>query len=87
MSTPSILEELNESTGMISPSIKQTLSKNYFIYSGWNLLNNAKGLTQFYDRDQTIENADIGMDGFKNFIQNPSDLEKILENIQNRLVK
>ena len=45
---------------------------------GWDLIQGADFVAQFYDRDTTPEMADEGMNGFMQFWDNPEDIEEIL---------
>jgi multiple sugar transport system substrate-binding protein/raffinose/stachyose/melibiose transport system substrate-binding protein len=45
---------------------------------GWELIQGADFVAQFYDRDTTPEMADEGMNGFMQFWDNPEDIEEIL---------
>ena len=82
VSQPEVLEQLNESTNMISPNMKESQSSNYFIRAGWKTISEAKAVTQFFDRDQELNKAQIAMDGFQKFVANPLQLDAILKEIQ-----
>jgi hypothetical protein len=45
---------------------------------GWDMIQGADFVAQFYDRDTTPEMADEGMNGFMQFWDNPEDIEEIL---------
>ena len=43
---------------------------------------NAKGSSQFYDRDTDPDMAQVGMKGFQEFLANPDRVEPILERLE-----
>ncbi|MGB1252253.1 MAG: ABC transporter substrate-binding protein [Candidatus Promineifilaceae bacterium] len=49
---------------------------------GIELINSADLVLQFYDRDTTPEMADIGMDGFMAFWDDPSQVDAVLEQLE-----
>ncbi len=52
-----------------------------FISAGFDLLSNAAGLAQFYDRDAPAEMAKAGMEGFQEFMIKPERRDEILERL------
>ncbi len=53
-----------------------------FLAAGEALLGEAAALAQFYDRDATPEMAQIGMLGFRKFMEEPERLDPILERLE-----
>jgi multiple sugar transport system substrate-binding protein/raffinose/stachyose/melibiose transport system substrate-binding protein len=51
------------------------------VQKGVNLLQNSDYLAQFYDRDTHPEMADAGMEAFVQFMNNPDDIDQILESL------
>jgi ABC-type glycerol-3-phosphate transport system substrate-binding protein len=54
---------------------------------GIELINGADYVAQFYDRDTTPEMANVGMDGFMEFWQNPEDIDAILERMEAKRIE
>jgi multiple sugar transport system substrate-binding protein/raffinose/stachyose/melibiose transport system substrate-binding protein len=49
---------------------------------GIEMINSADYVAQFYDRDTTPEMADVGMNGFMEFWQNPDNIDDILKRLE-----
>lgn len=49
---------------------------------GIEMINSADYVAQFYDRDTTPEMADVGMNGFMEFWENPEDIDDILKRLE-----
>jgi multiple sugar transport system substrate-binding protein len=62
--------EFNEVSGMISPNIKAGENQDYFIQQGQKTLAEAKGLSQFFDRDTSQEMAASAIPILKQFLIN-----------------
>ncbi len=87
---PDIQTEWNATIGQLPPNSKATVSDDKFIQQGFNVVSNAAGLAQFYDRDAPAEMAKAGMEGFQEFMINPDRMMAILERldkIQDRVYK
>lgn len=55
---------------------------NYFLNKGVEVLNNASGTAQFYDRDTPPNMAKEGMKGFQEFMVKPERLDSILKRLE-----
>ena len=55
---------------------------NYFLNKGVEVLSNASGTAQFYDRDTHPNMAKEGMKGFQEFMVKPERLDKILKRLE-----
>lgn len=75
---PEIQTEWNATIGQLPPNSEATVADDKFIQEGFAVLNSAAGLAQFYDRDAPAEMAKAGMEGFQQFMDDPSKLEEIL---------
>jgi len=53
-----------------------------FLAAGFDMLSNAAGLAQFFDRDAPAEMAKAGMEGFQEFMIKPDRLDKILDRLE-----
>jgi multiple sugar transport system substrate-binding protein/raffinose/stachyose/melibiose transport system substrate-binding protein len=53
-----------------------------FEQKGLDMLSQADYIAQFYDRDTTPPMAEVGMDGFMAFYENPDDIDNILETLE-----
>lgn len=58
--------------GTLSPNSNSPPPEDRFLVEGFNMLNNATALAQFYDRDTDPEMASTGMEGFQQFMVDPS---------------
>jgi multiple sugar transport system substrate-binding protein len=60
----------NDANGLLPPNTKSLVDlKNPYRKVGMDLLSNAKGLSQFFDRDADPQVAKVGMDGFVEFLE------------------
>ena len=74
----------NKLTGLLPPNKEAKIDpSNEFMKSGKDLLDSAKGLSQFFDRDADPEVAKVGMDGFVEFMHSPEKLDAVLQKIEN----
>ena len=76
-----IQTEWNKILGQLPISNKATVADDPFLKAGFEVLNNAKGIAQFYDRDAKAEMAKAGMEGFQEFMIKPDRREKILKRL------
>lgn len=60
----------NEKMGMIPPNMQSRTSDDYFIQQGTRVLNEAAGMSQFFDRDTNDEMAGIATQVFTDFLDN-----------------
>ncbi|MBI5670239.1 MAG: carbohydrate ABC transporter substrate-binding protein [Chloroflexi bacterium] len=54
---------------------------------GIQLIQSADYIAQFFDRDTTPPMAEVGMDGFMRFWDNPADLDTILQDMENERLR
>ncbi|TBR38273.1 carbohydrate ABC transporter substrate-binding protein [Marinomonas agarivorans] len=73
---------VNEALLQIPPHVNASAVDNYFLNKGVEVLNNASGTAQFYDRDTDPNMAKEGMKGFQEFMVKPDRLETILKRIE-----
>ena len=73
--------EWNKTIGQLPINSKASVSDDKFIQQGFETLNTAAGLAQFYDRDAVAEMAAAGMEGFQEFMMKPDRLDKILKRL------
>lgn len=59
-------------SGSLPPNKNSAAPTDRFKKEGFDMLGSADGLAQFYDRDTTPEMAKVGMEGFQEFMVNPS---------------
>lgn len=74
--------ELNQALDSLPPNKNAEVSDNRFLKAGFQILNEAPGLIQFYERDTNAEMAKIGMQGFQEFMLRPDRLDKILDRLE-----
>jgi len=70
---------MNNQMGMISPNQAAEKGKNQLIQAGYTILEEAAGITQFYDRDTPSEMSASGMDAMIQFLNQPMSTEEIEE--------
>jgi multiple sugar transport system substrate-binding protein len=81
--SPEIQSMYNFEQNLIPPNTAAKFNeKNIFLTAGRNMLANAKGVSQFFDRDTEPEVAKAGMDGFVEFMSFPKNINAILEKIE-----
>ena len=75
--------EMNSQTGMISPNrVAQKKGQNRLIQAGAKILEEAEGISQFYDRDTPQKMFDAGMDAIIQFMEQPNKIAEILEELE-----
>ncbi|MEP5760663.1 MAG: extracellular solute-binding protein [Litoreibacter sp.] len=87
---PDVQSTWNETIGQLPPNSKATVSDDKFIQKGFDVVSNAAGLAQFYDRDAPAEMAKAGMEGFQEFMIKPDRMDAILkrlDKVQERVYK
>jgi len=87
---PEIQTEWNKILGQLPVSNKAEVADDPFLKAGFEVLNNAQGIAQFYDRDAPAEMAKAGMEGFQEFMIKPDRRDAILkrlDKIQERVYK
>ena len=78
---PDVQTEWNKTIGQLPINSKAEVADDKFIKQGFETLNSAAGLAQFYDRDAVAEMAAAGMEGFQEFMMKPDRLDKILKRL------
>ena len=78
---PDVQTEWNKTIGQLPINSKAKVADDKFIKQGFETLNSAAGLAQFYDRDAVAEMAAAGMEGFQEFMMKPERLDKILKRL------
>lgn len=79
-----IQQKYNAVTGLLPVNSKAQIdASNSFLKSGQQILGQASGLSQFFDRDAEPEVAKVGMDGFVEFMRYPDRTDAILTRIEN----
>jgi len=90
VSRPDILADFAYEVGNIPPNKYSRPPEDRFTIAGFEMLNAADGLAQFYDRDTSPEMASVGMQGFQEFMVKPEREDAIrqrLEGERQRLFK
>jgi len=85
---PDIQTEWNKGLGQLPVNAEAEVADDKFLQKGFETLNGAAGIAQFYDRDAPAEMAKAGMEGFQEFMIKPDRLDGIirrLDRIQARL--
>lgn len=73
--------EFNEKMGMIASNMSTAHSDDYFIQQGAEILNQAQGLSQFFDRDTNGEMAGAATEIFIRFMDN-RDIQSTLGELE-----
>ena len=81
VSQPEVQRELNVAINQLPPHSGAGVGDNRFLQAGYDMLNEAAGIAQFYDRDTNPEMARAGMEGFQEFMINPDRRDRILERL------
>ena len=90
VASPEIQTQWNEAIGQLPPNSEAEVGDSKFLQEGFEVLSNAEGLAQFYDRDADPAMAKAGMEGFQEFMVRPERLDQILERldkVQSRINK
>ncbi len=78
---PDVQRDLNVAINQLPPHSEAGVGDNRFLQAGYDMLNEAAGIAQFYDRDTNPEMARAGMEGFQEFMVNPDRRDRILERL------
>ena len=78
---PDINNMIATGIGNLPPNNKAPAPSDRFLQAGATLLAASDGLAQFYDRDTDPEMAQIGMEGFQEFMTNPDRLSQIRQRL------
>lgn len=81
ISQPEIQSQWNATIGQLPPNSKSSVSDDKFIQEGFEVVSNAAGLAQFYDRDAPAAMAKAGMEGFQKFMLDTSTMMEVLEEL------
>ncbi len=81
LAQPDIQTEWNKIIGQLPVNNQAQVADDKFLKAGFEVLNNAKGIAQFYDRDAPAEMAKAGMEGFQEYMIHPERREKILKRL------
>jgi multiple sugar transport system substrate-binding protein len=68
--------------GQLPVNKDSSVDDDKFLQEGFEVLSNAAGLAQFFDRDAPAEMAKAGMEGFQEFMVKPDNLDKILARLE-----
>ncbi|WP_424970550.1 ABC transporter substrate-binding protein [Dinoroseobacter sp. S76] len=74
--------EANITLGQLPVNKNSSVSDDEFIVEGFELLNNAYALAQFFDRDAPAEMAKVAMEGMQEFMVKPDEIDRILSRLE-----
>ena len=77
-----VQEAINKALLQVPVNQKAAVADDRFLRAGQQLLTNADGIAQFFDRDTSEDLATIGMKGFQEFMIKPERLDKVLEDLE-----
>ncbi len=81
LASAEVQTEVNKILGQLPANKNSEVGDDPFIKAGFELLSNASGLAQFYDRDAPAEMAKAGMEGFQEFMIKPERRDEILKRL------
>lgn len=81
LAQPKIQTAWNKILGQLPVNNKAQVANDKFLEAGFETLNNAYGIAQFYDRDAPAAMAKAGMEGFQQYMTFPDRRQKILERL------
>lgn len=81
LAKPETQTMMNKTLGQLPVNNKAEVSDDKFLKQGFELLSNAAGLAQFYDRDAPAQMAKAGMQGFQHFMADPNAIDQILKQL------
>ena len=81
LAQPDIQTEWNKILGQLPVNNKAQVADDKFLVAGFNVLNSAQGIAQFYDRDAPAAMAKAGMEGFQEYMIHPERRAKILKRL------
>ena len=82
LAQPDVQTEVNEILGQLPINNQSKRPDDPFLNAGFEMLSNAHGLAQFYDRDAPADMAKAGMEGFQEFMVKPDNIDQILERLE-----
>ena len=82
IASPEAQTKMNAILGQLPVNNKATKPDDKFLAAGFEVLSNAAGLAQFYDRDAPAEMAKAGMEGFQKFMVHPEQEDAILADLE-----
>lgn len=83
VASPDVQTSMNASLGQLPVNNKASVNTDdKFVRQGFEMLNKASALAQFFDRDAPAEMAKVGMEGFQEFMVRPDNLDRILQRLE-----
>lgn len=82
VANPEVNSIIAHEAGQLAPHADAPTPTNRFLVTGFEMLSNADGIAQFYDRDTSPEMASIGMEGFQEFMVFPDREDEIRERLE-----
>jgi multiple sugar transport system substrate-binding protein len=82
MADETVQADLNEALGMLAPQKNNKQKKDAFLTVAEQILSEAEGVSQYYDRDNRQPIALKGMEQIKRFMSNTKDLPAVLEELE-----
>jgi multiple sugar transport system substrate-binding protein len=80
--TAPVQTEINAALLQVPVNSQASVADDRFLRQGKELLANAKGIAQFFDRDTSEDLATIGMKGFQEFMIAPDHLDDVLADLE-----
>ena len=80
--TAPVQTEINAALLQVPVNSQASVADDRFLRQGKELLGDAKGIAQFFDRDTSEDLATIGMKGFQEFMIAPDHLDSVLADLE-----
>jgi len=74
--------KINEFEKQIPANHEAAVADDRFLKAGQKILNEAKGVSQFLDRDTSEDLATVAMKGFQEFMVKPDRIDAVLANVE-----
>ncbi len=82
-----IQADMNSRMSMISPNMDAGINSDYYIQQGAEVLEQAEGSSQFFDRDTPPEMVPHGMEAIAKFLKYPDKITSILKDLDESIKK
>lgn len=82
LALPEVQAKLGGSIGMLAPNPNYIKPEDHLLNKGYQILSQAAGLSQFYDRDNPEPISIKGMEEFARFVEDPNQLPDILDKLE-----
>ncbi|MDG3086315.1 extracellular solute-binding protein [Vibrio hannami] len=82
LALPEVQTKLSNAFGMLAPNPINVDSDDHLLNKSYQILDEAAGLSQFYDRDNPEPISTEGMNEFARFVDDPNQLSEVLDELE-----